>query len=329
MRKPLPLLGLLAAAGCLNQVAPLTGLADGGDAGSICDWRSVGDAGLCTNDSQCPDNYYCDFTVTACPNDGLSTVNAGSCLPACPVTSDPPDRYGVACQVGEDCAPEETCYCEAGGGGTIQQPCDAGHCALLLGGPPCSPGANNAGCMQIRTPHTPWGACVCPGNTCSVPNPCEIDGTPCDGGFCVDGGCGYGCWINGAFVPSDDPLDGGNCYGCYPWISTMQRTYLPEGSVCLDTPDQSAKCYYGNLGPIEDPCTCTTPASFDCPYIPYDGDAGWVLPCCGRGKCNPATGTCCEWMSGSRCESDDWCCDNGRCLPGPDGFNHCYWDAGT
>src|SRR5271165_3179730 len=105
----------LVATGCLHQVAPLTDLADGGgngstggdagdggdaglggggvgdvdggDAGSACAWRDAGEAGLCSDDSQCPNGFYCDFTVTACQNDGFSTVNSGRCLLACSVTA--------------------------------------------------------------------------------------------------------------------------------------------------------------------------------------------------------------------------------------------------
>ncbi len=166
---------------CLHPVAQLVG--DGGDAGIACDWRDAGDAGICTDDSQCPDNYYCDYTVTACPN-GLSTMNPGSCLPACPITASLPEiqgtnTQGAPCYVGEDSAPEETCFCDATG--TVQQPCNDGRCALISGGvDPCIPVAYDggySGCQVIQTPHTPWTACVCPGNTCSVPQPDAGNGT--------------------------------------------------------------------------------------------------------------------------------------------------------
>jgi hypothetical protein len=185
----------LAATGCLHQTATLIGLADGGDGGSVagdggdggpadsgeggpdggdagstCNWRDAGDAGLCTDDSQCPDSgFYCDFTVTDCPADGFSTVNQGRCLPACPATAMYSGTPGASCEVNEDCAPYETCGCV--------EPCDAGNC-YLIGSLVC--GASfplPPSCQAISVPHSPIMACVCSGNTC-VP----------DAGSLVDGG---------------------------------------------------------------------------------------------------------------------------------------------
>src|SRR5262249_54413125 len=126
----------LWTAGCLNQVASLVGLEDGGaghadsgpgaqdsgveDAGSVVDAGSgavdggvgcgLDDAGICTDDSQCPDGYYCDFTLAACPvSEGdpsqsteVYTVIPGSCLLACPDTGSE-TMPGALCYVAEDC----------------------------------------------------------------------------------------------------------------------------------------------------------------------------------------------------------------------------------
>jgi len=187
----------LIGTGCLNRVASLTGLADGGDAGSSCDWRDAGDAGICTDDSQCPDNYYCDFTATECPADAgtpmaahLAVINAGSCLPACPVRScNIVSGPCGACNVGEDCAPSQECYWDLNlddpplGGAicTIQSPC-SGYCAdttAFVPLPDCAPSA----CHPVRVPHWPLAVCVCDGNTCDVP-----DGL--DGGMLAEDGGG-------------------------------------------------------------------------------------------------------------------------------------------
>jgi hypothetical protein len=157
----------LVAAGCLKQVAPLIG--DGGDSGVACDTR---DAGLCTDDSQCPDSYYCDYTVTECPLDAgppdgsstqISTVNAGSCLPNC-TPSAWPSLHGAPCRVAEDCGSAEDCqgpttpgYC------TTAEPCD-GECWKV---PHAIPIECPDACRVVSVPH--WGdSCVCPGNTCTA-----------------------------------------------------------------------------------------------------------------------------------------------------------------
>jgi hypothetical protein len=198
MRSLLPFLSLIIGTGCLHQVAQLIG--DGGNAGSACDWRDAGDAGLCRDDSQCQRGFYCDFAVMGCPSGSyFGTVNPGPCLPACGITAALPDTPGAACHVGEDCAPEETCFCDATG--TVQQPCSDGRCSLLFGGIGCDFPGRPVGCRGINVPHTPWLACVCSGNTCSVPEPdagseCPIDYAPCDGGVCIYGRCQavrYGC----------------------------------------------------------------------------------------------------------------------------------------
>jgi len=179
------MLGLLAAAGCWKPVAPLTGLGDGGDAGIACDWRDAGDAGQCTSDLQCPRGFYCDFAVTECPWDGgllplLFTVNgAGSCLPNCNPPSLPGAPQGSPCSVAEDCGGSEDCqgppapyYC------TTAEPCN-GECWEVPGGVPTQ--CPNA-CSIISVPHRGPG-CVCPGNTCSVPEGprCGPDAAPCFG----------------------------------------------------------------------------------------------------------------------------------------------------
>jgi hypothetical protein len=322
----------LATSGCLHQVAQLVGdgglpnpgSSDGGDGGVA----QQDDAGTCTYDSQCASGDYCDITVTWCRLDAgpsaLAILNLGTCLHDC--GTDCP----AVCHVDEDCPLLELCVPVDGGvtSGpcTREQPCSSGKCFQV----PCA-GFYDCpiGCFYIELPHGGCQGCICPGNTCTVPAVCAVDGTPCDGGVCVDGGCSYGCWIDGGFVPPDNPLaDGGRCDACYPWISTRGDTYLPEGSACLFAPGWEGICYYKDRGPLTNPCTCTTAAGFDCPYFVYDGDAGWELPCC-EGKCSAVTGKCCQTTGTFGCPSDDWCCDNGRCLPGPDGFGHCSWDAGV
>jgi outer membrane protein assembly factor BamB len=162
------LLGCVAlfGAGCPNRMAQLVG--DGGLDGSVgCGLRN-GDAGICTNDSQCPDNSYCDFTVTQCPQGGdpsISTINPGSCLPACPYTSVPDISPGAPCHINEDCAPFETCTEETTC--TVELPCDAGIC--LSNHAPVPPPCPGPGCRDIQVPHTPGEVCVCDDNACPKP----------------------------------------------------------------------------------------------------------------------------------------------------------------
>jgi len=166
MRRSLASLASLAlSAGCLNSVAQSDG---GGSDG--------GDAGICTDDSQCASGFYCDLSLTQCPwdgglNDALSILNAGSCLVDCSKFSSCP----AVCQVGEDCPPWQSCirWTPMDGGGSIgfpctaQQPCDAGSC----GNVPCPgpPWDCPADCRTVSVPHSCTTGCVCPGNGCSLP----------------------------------------------------------------------------------------------------------------------------------------------------------------
>ena len=172
----------VAGAGCLNQVAQLV---DGGNDGGACGWRDASDAGICSNDSQCPGGSYCDFTVTECLSswDGgttplISLINPGSCFPVCagaPCMGDFDSNCGP-CNIGEDCSTWEICY--EGRTCTLQQPCSAGVCATTGQVPdePCpSP------CALVSVPHSTSAACVCPGNTCGVPGLPDAGG-PVDAG---------------------------------------------------------------------------------------------------------------------------------------------------
>jgi hypothetical protein len=166
----------LNLSGCLKPLAALVG--DGGGGGAPDSGTELVDAGLCADDSQCGNGYYCDFTLTSCPWDGgslvdprFSVVNVGSCLQdcsgACPTT----------CHVGEDCDPSQLCLRWISMNGenvgfpcTAEQPCSDGVCDdLPCPGPPYDCPAE---CTVVSAPHSCTTGCVCPGNTCEgVPAP--------------------------------------------------------------------------------------------------------------------------------------------------------------
>jgi hypothetical protein len=170
-----------ATAGCLHQVAPLLG--DGGDAGIACDWRSAGDAGLCTSDSQCPTGYYCDFSESECSAswDGgasplINVVDPGLCLPVCagaPCANGDWSGDCGPCNVGEDCSTWQICY--EGRLCTVQEPCDAGVCT----GTGQVPDSCESPCGLVSVPHSTWAGCVCPGNTCNVPQVLDAGNETC------------------------------------------------------------------------------------------------------------------------------------------------------
>jgi hypothetical protein len=236
MRWTVALFGLLAltGTGCLNgQAAHLTGrtgpgVTDGGpviddggpssdgggpgDAGGVGCGLGNGDAGICTDQSQCPAHYYCDFTMTACPGDTggvepnqIFTVNLGTCLPACPDTATT-WQTGAACHVGEDCAPFETCIGDGGSDCTMSAPCQMAVC-VAVDAP--IPQCDIPGCQDVRMPHTPFEYCVCAGNICieidgGVPDAGadaggQADAGEPDAGF-ADGGDAGG--IDGGFLPT-------------------------------------------------------------------------------------------------------------------------------
>src|SRR5208283_2905140 len=131
----LRLAAFLAVCGCAAN-SPREFEADSGTpAPASCRWRDAGNAGLCTQDSECPANYYCDFTVAHCTTDAgfmpwFGTVIPGPCLPMC--------AYGLntPCHSGEDCGGDSECF---GNGDvydnyfdfcTLEQPCDAGTCGF-------------------------------------------------------------------------------------------------------------------------------------------------------------------------------------------------------
>ncbi len=156
--------------GCTSQAEPAAD--DGGDSGVAANVEQQPvDAGVCTDDSQCPSGYYCDFTIAYCPNDGgdnawIGTIIQGPCLP------DLHDTSGqIACHTGDDCAEEELCFGPPPWGGppsdefycTRRAPCDAGVCGYIPGPPEAS---CPAGCSTVTVPHTRDYTCICAGITC-------------------------------------------------------------------------------------------------------------------------------------------------------------------
>jgi hypothetical protein len=168
--KCVPLLALLAVTACLHPVAALVGVPDGGDGGQ----EDQVDAGLCTDDSQCPGSDYCDFTVTLCPYDGgpvfFGILNAGTCLP---------NINQASCHTGDECAEAAQCFTTPvfsapGVECTREAPCDAGTCGVTTG--PLQPSCPD-GCTAAFPPHSRQYPCICTGNTCNVPEPDAGSGT--------------------------------------------------------------------------------------------------------------------------------------------------------
>ncbi len=175
---------LAMLAGCSPQVAELTPTAD---------------AGLCTDDSQCRQGTYCDFTVTACPFDGglisFAVINPGTCLPAA-------GAPGGHCHSGDDCPESELCLSVPPAGVepmvefecTREGPCDAGLCQEITGldsGAVCPDG-----CSAAFPPHARDYPCVCAGNSCAVPVADAgmrglTDGGPAVDIFCVPSGLDF------------------------------------------------------------------------------------------------------------------------------------------
>jgi hypothetical protein len=158
------------------------------------------------------------------------------------------------------------------------------------------------------------------------------DGTRCDGGFVVDGGCMQGCWIPdaGCIMPVsslfDDPLFGWGCTGCHPEISDVGLSAVAEGTACGLGPFSGVCATQGGATPNW--CACQA-AGAQCPLwsVNAEMDASFVIPCCG--KC--VEGVCCNVSSivFDDCGTDAPCCDNGTCVsPGPGQPLYCSWDGG-
>jgi len=148
-------------------------LADGGtDAGpGVCDWRGEPDAGVCTENSECPGGYYCDFFVSHCLSDAgtepwIGSLVPGSCLQNCEV-----NNFMTPCSSGEDCGDELICVLYPGGQYnnyldfcTIQQPCQGAVCFF----PSCPPPDVGCptGCAPVQVPHSCDFSCICPDVVC-------------------------------------------------------------------------------------------------------------------------------------------------------------------
>jgi hypothetical protein len=167
------------------------------------------------------------------------------------------------------------------------------------------------------------------------------DGARCDGGFCVNGECLAGCWVSdaGGFVPVTQLFDdagGDGCIGCYPELSDTSFTALAEGTACGGY--GSVGVCSTDYGDFSDGCSCHGAGSpcpdVELPYLVYDPDASFVIPCC-SGQC--VNGICCNNspFNPGECaygQSATNCCSGGTCLlidPRGGGFGYCSWDAGS
>jgi len=165
----------------------------------------------------------------------------------------------------------------------------------------------------------------------------RTDGTRCDGGFIVDGGCLPGCWIedSGCFFPESHLFDdaGGGCLGCHPEISDSEIAAVPEGASCGGYGFSQGVCIT-NYQSEPEFCACLF-AGGACPdaYSWLDGGFAFIIPCCGL--C--IGGICCNTTSTTRGACDysapgATCCNGGVCIltdSSGGGLGYCSWDAGS
>ena len=180
----------------------------------------------------------------------------------------------------------------------------------------CSAMPSVVGSFVAVSDGSPCDGGICVNGVCGLP----LDGAPCDGGVWVGGTCTPGCWLSDAgyiyptgpsvgpgFVPPTTAV-GDGCDGCRPEADVTMITYWPTGTPCDvgGGPPSACWTYY---------CTCDNPSVGNSRAV----DGSYPIPCC-AGTRDLDSGVCCTTNPNEICLQDSGLLRRRSMLPpGPSG----------